>query len=198
MAREVKGLEAKRREELRQMLSRLRDETYMKIRELRRDQEHEAEPPPADDIDAARATADVEMHASLIERAEEALKSIDEALERVEHERYGMCTDCGQEISVERLTAVPFALRCESCQEKQNHVTGRRGEGEMIAPYNRQWTLPEEMHEPREYRIKSTGGLRSPIYEEPFPKKPPIGEKAAAPVQRGAPAKGKRKPKHIK
>ncbi len=198
MAQETKIPDAKRHEALRQMLTRLRDEIYMKVKELRRDQEEEAEPPAADDIDAARATADMEMHASLIERAEDAIRSIDEALERVEHGTYGVCADCGQEISIERLAAVPFALRCESCQEKQNHAIGRRGEGATIAPYDRQWTLPEEMRQPREYRIKSTGARKSPSYEEPFGAKPAIGGKPAEPAPRRASAKGKRKPKRGK
>ncbi len=178
------------------MLSRLRDETYIKVRDLRRDQEHEAEPPAADDIDAARATADVETHASLIERAEDELNSIDEALERVEHGTYGLCAECGEEIAAERLAAVPFALRCESCQEKQDRASGRWAEGSTISPYDRQWELPEEMRQPREYLIKSAGALRSPTYEEPFPSKATIGEKPAAP--RPARPRGKRKPKHGK
>ena len=55
-----------RNEMLRNMLVRLRDETYGRVKELRGDQEQESEPPPADDLDLARATCDIETHASLI------------------------------------------------------------------------------------------------------------------------------------
>lgn len=73
------AVEAKQPEQcgeiLRNMLVRLRDETYGRVKELRGDQEQESEPPPVDEIDLARATSDVETHAGLIAREEEKLRS---------------------------------------------------------------------------------------------------------------------------
>lgn len=43
------------------------------------------------------------------------LRSIDAALQRIEDGVYGQCLTCGEEISEERLGAVPYALRCRAC-----------------------------------------------------------------------------------
>lgn len=139
-----------------QILARLRDETYERIREFRLDQRDEAQPAPADEMDVARSSADVETHASLIARAEERLRFIDQALARVEQGRYGICAECGEEIPLERLTAVPFAVLCVDCQRKTNR-SRRWGEGATIRPYDHQWSIPEEMEEPGERTYRSTG-----------------------------------------
>ena len=70
---------------LRDILARLRDETYQKIATFRRDQGQEILSSPGDEMDVARSTADVETHASLIERAEDRLRLIDQALARVDN-----------------------------------------------------------------------------------------------------------------
>lgn len=45
------------------------------------------------------------------------LQMIDEALKRIEDEEYGNCLNCGKEIMIKRLQAVPWARYCLSCQE---------------------------------------------------------------------------------
>ncbi|MFZ1947950.1 MAG: TraR/DksA C4-type zinc finger protein [bacterium] len=47
-----------------------------------------------------------------------ALEDIDEALSRVDRAGYGLCRRCGEEISVERLEAVPYAKLCVKCKTK--------------------------------------------------------------------------------
>jgi len=38
------------------------------------------------------------------------------------------CVECGEKISIERLTAMPFALRCRDCeQSREKAMTGGRG-----------------------------------------------------------------------
>jgi len=46
------------------------------------------------------------------------LDRIDAALARAEVGRYGSCLDCGGEIEVRRLAALPHALRCAACAEQ--------------------------------------------------------------------------------
>ena len=48
------------------------------------------------------------------------LKETQAALERIEAGTYGICSDCHQKISPERLEAMPKADLCTSCQEKKN------------------------------------------------------------------------------
>jgi len=47
------------------------------------------------------------------------LRAIDEALLRLEKGEYGICTNCGKEVSKARLDAVPWTRLCISCKEKQ-------------------------------------------------------------------------------
>ncbi len=56
---------------------------------------------------------------SLMEMRNRVRQQIDEALARLEEGTYGLCADCGIEISEKRLKAVPFARRCVACQEKE-------------------------------------------------------------------------------
>jgi RNA polymerase-binding protein DksA len=47
------------------------------------------------------------------------LYHIDEALRRIRNNTYGLCAECGQPISPERLTAVPHARMCIKCKEAE-------------------------------------------------------------------------------
>ena len=47
------------------------------------------------------------------------LYHIDEALRRIRNNTYGVCVECGQPISAERLTAVPHARMCIKCKEAE-------------------------------------------------------------------------------
>lgn len=44
---------------------------------------------------------------------------IDEALERINQGNYGLCHECGEPISPERLEAVPHARLCIQCKSKE-------------------------------------------------------------------------------
>ncbi len=147
--------QADRRDHLHTMLVALRDETYERVHELRHEQADDADQAPGDEMDRARGTADVETHASLIARAEERLRYIDEALARVDAGRYGICAGCREPIPLERLRAVPFAVYCVECQQKPNRAGRGWNDGGTIQPYDQQWTLPEEMKEAPEYNSAS-------------------------------------------
>ena len=47
------------------------------------------------------------------------LQLVDEALDRIEGRRFGVCVVCEDEMDRKRLEAVPWAKHCLSCQEKQ-------------------------------------------------------------------------------
>jgi DnaK suppressor protein len=47
------------------------------------------------------------------------LQKIDIALRKFDEGTYGTCDDCGDEISVERLMIMPFAIACRDCQEER-------------------------------------------------------------------------------
>mgnify|MGYP000415718583 CR=1 FL=1 len=52
---------------------------------------------------------------NLKNEAEEELKQIDNALLKMERGLYGKCETCHDEISLERLEALPFTTYCKKC-----------------------------------------------------------------------------------
>ncbi len=52
----------------------------------------------------------------------ETLLKIDEALRKIEEGTYGKCEDCSEDITVERLKILPFAIYCVDCQEKKEQL----------------------------------------------------------------------------
>ena len=70
-----------------------------------------------DAADASAADLDQAFGVALVEMAAEALCRVDQALARLEHGEYGVCSDCNTPIAGKRLQALPFALRCRACEE---------------------------------------------------------------------------------
>jgi len=48
----------------------------------------------------------------------EEIRDIDAALMRIAHSEYGVCSDCGEIIAIQRLRAYPTAKRCRICQSR--------------------------------------------------------------------------------
>jgi DnaK suppressor protein len=67
-----------------------------------------------------------EIEFALIQMKAETLKKIDAALRRLGEGAYGDCSECGGEIAQARLRALPFAVRCKSCEEA--HETAEQRE----------------------------------------------------------------------
>jgi RNA polymerase-binding protein DksA len=66
--------------------------------------------------DTATETYDRELDYTLEENSEHVLADIDAALKRIEGGTYGICTNCGEPIAVERLEALPWATLCIECK----------------------------------------------------------------------------------
>jgi len=49
----------------------------------------------------------------------EMLLKIDTAIRKLNEGTYGVCDECGDEISEERLRIMPFAIFCRDCQEER-------------------------------------------------------------------------------
>ena len=72
-----------------------------------------------DSGDQALVDLDREMGISLQEMRNRERQLIDDALDSLDEGTYGMCADCGEEISEKRLHALPFARLCVECQSKR-------------------------------------------------------------------------------
>jgi len=54
------------------------------------------------------------------------LNQVDEALDRIRQETYGLCDGCGELIGERRLEALPFAKLCIACQEEEERAKAGR------------------------------------------------------------------------
>ncbi len=59
-----------------------------------------------------------EMELNIASNENERIRMIEEALERIEESTYGQCLDCGNDINLERLKAIPYARLCIECARK--------------------------------------------------------------------------------
>ncbi|MBI4666503.1 MAG: TraR/DksA C4-type zinc finger protein [Nitrospinae bacterium] len=75
-----------------------------------------------DVVDRSSLETDRNFTLRLMEREGNLLKKINEALERIDQGRFGVCDECGGGISSERLKARPVATLCIACKEAQERV----------------------------------------------------------------------------
>lgn len=71
-----------------------------------------------DTKDAARKQENLDVRRAEVQRDEAELADVTKALKRIEDGTYGECSDCGQDIDVQRLKARPESTRCIACKEK--------------------------------------------------------------------------------
>ncbi len=72
-----------------------------------------------DSGDQALVDLDREMGISLQEMRNRQRQLIDDALYSLDEGTYGVCAECGGEISEKRLEALPFARLCVACKSKR-------------------------------------------------------------------------------
>lgn len=70
-----------------------------------------------DPVDLAVRNYSKNVMLAVSENESRQLVLINEALERLEDDEYGICQNCEKEVSPKRLEAVPWARYCLNCQE---------------------------------------------------------------------------------
>ncbi len=70
-----------------------------------------------DEGDRGQFGFEQEMNRRRMDLCNENLKLIRDALARLNFASYGICEECGAEISEKRLQVMPFAAHCLECQE---------------------------------------------------------------------------------
>ena len=81
----------------------------------------------ADPADRATAESDRAFTLRLRDRERRLIRKIQAALQRIEDGTYGICEECGEEISIPRLKARPVTRLCINCkarQEEDEHLRG--------------------------------------------------------------------------
>jgi RNA polymerase-binding protein DksA len=77
-------------------------------------QVHDSEEAALADLLVDVALADIDRHVGEI-------RAIDAALLRIAQGGYGVCTECGEAIDIQRLQAAPTVQRCVPCQTRFEH-----------------------------------------------------------------------------
>jgi DnaK suppressor protein len=102
-------LEDRRREILNEVQGKMRDQrddtTWGKVNQV------------LDAGESSEVDIQEDIEFALLQMKAETLTKINEALGRLEEGTYGYCSECGGEVSEQRLRALPFAVRCKECEE---------------------------------------------------------------------------------
>lgn len=133
----LKGMLEERRQEIQQKLRSLRETLPVEAAEVR-----DAEEQSVDDFVQ-------EVDFALMQMKSETLAKIDEAISRLEDGTYGLCADCGSEISEARLKALPFAGLCLNCQEELEGRAAAEREARTFARFQKEFA-PALRQGPRE------------------------------------------------
>jgi DnaK suppressor protein len=85
-----------------------------------------------DTYDIASDERDREINLLLGDRDRKKLEQVDEALRRLDAGEYGECEECGGEIALGRLEAMPFSRLCVTCQGEFEQ-TQRTMQSDMVS-----------------------------------------------------------------
>ena len=123
-----------RNADLRQMLIERRRELQEDVRSRIRGGRTDRPNDVRDDFETSDADIQGGIEFELLQMRSETLTRIDEALVQLDAGKYGCCFACEREISQRRLRALPFAVRCQECEERREieqnrarHLTQRGG-----------------------------------------------------------------------
>ena len=131
-----------RYDELRRMLEDRRreilNEVQSKIKDVRSEGTANLTTGVVDAEETSVSDIQEDIELALIQMKAETLTRVNEALERLNAGNYGRCNECGDEISPQRLRALPFAVRCKDCEEarevaqQRERMIQRRGAASLF------------------------------------------------------------------
>jgi DnaK suppressor protein len=108
-------------------LAELRAELEQQQENLRKEIVEQGGDPDSDDAaidvergfaDSAHSTAERARLLSVMKALRSNLRWVDRALTKMELGTYGTCERCGNQIGIERLEALPWAILCIDCKQK--------------------------------------------------------------------------------
>ena len=80
-----------------------------------------------DPTDRASMESERNFELRIRDRERKLIAKIREALERLENGTFGICEECGEDISEERLKARPVTTLCIECKKKQENEERLKG-----------------------------------------------------------------------
>lgn len=115
--------------ELKRILEGRRLEIIAEVKDKMRDVRSEGAVVPRqgvrDEVESSEADIQDDIEFAVLQMKTETLNKVGEALLGLDIGTYGYCDECGEEISEQRLRALPFAVRCKNCEEEREGAQDR-------------------------------------------------------------------------
>ena len=112
--------------DLKRMLNDRRREVQSDIRSRVRDTRRDRSGDVREELERADASTQGDIELALVQMRLHTVARIDDALVRLDAGKYGSCLECAREISEQRLRALPFAVRCQACEQRREQDCGRK------------------------------------------------------------------------
>ncbi|MFH1045438.1 MAG: TraR/DksA family transcriptional regulator [Candidatus Omnitrophota bacterium] len=114
-------------EKYKKLLLKMREEIVEEMDSITKDTLNKSQREASGDLsgyafhmaDAATDNYDREFSLNLASDNQKIVYAIDEALARIKEKTYGLCLECGAEITRKRLQAVPHTTLCIACQRSE-------------------------------------------------------------------------------
>ena len=87
----------------------------------------------ADALDQVQGAANREMAVRQLESESGRWRDVRQAIRRIDDGLYGVCLRCESDISLKRLSAVPWAAYCLKCQDQAEHLQPRDSRNEILS-----------------------------------------------------------------
>lgn len=112
-------LSKKEKEEFRKLLLEKKNSIIKKLSQFYNESKEIETDTALDLVDKAETSYTKEFLLGLTDSERDQLVMIDQALERLEKDEFGLCQICHKEINKKRLQIIPWTPYCISCQEKK-------------------------------------------------------------------------------
>ena len=111
-------------EAVRVRLLKRREELQTRASRASADLRHESDPLSADFAEQVTQRESDDVLGAISESAQQELRQLRAALQRLADGHYTTCAVCGEAIEEERLQAVPYTDRCRTCAEGARRAPG--------------------------------------------------------------------------
>lgn len=111
--------------DLKGILQERRREILAQVQRRESDMRAESAEGANDELADVLDTEPSDIDLAIIAMKRETLLKLEQAEEKLEEGKFGDCFECGDEIAVRRLRALPFAVRCKDCEEAREFAQRR-------------------------------------------------------------------------
>lgn len=119
-----KMLRAKEIQNIKEILITMKKEILENLQERVKSSNINEQREIGDIFDDADLEQSRDFNLLLTTRERQKLQQIDAALKRMDEGEYGICEECGEDVPIGRLKAMPFTALCVKCKSKQERIAG--------------------------------------------------------------------------